>query len=130
MSDDPRKPTDAELALLAILWDRGPSTVRQVHSALDSSAGYTTVLKTFQIMNDKGFVARDTSQRSHVYTPTWSQSQVQGRLVNDLVDKAFGGNTGRLVLRALEASPADPSEIAEIRALLDALEEKPGEEGQ
>jgi len=122
LSDETRKPTDAELALLRILWERGPSTVRDVHSSLETSSGYTTVLKTFQIMHEKGLVARDTSRRSHVYTPTWSEAQVQGRLVSDLLDKAFGGDTGRLVLRAQEESPADPEEIAQIRAMLDAME--------
>ena len=124
MSDPTLKPTDAELALLRILWSRGPSTVREVFDVLTTQrdAGYTTVLKTLQIMHDTGFVHRDTSQRSHVYTPVFSQAQVQGRLVSDMVDKAFGGSAGRLVLRALTDAPADPEELAAIRALLDELE--------
>lgn len=124
MSDTQIKPTDAELALLRILWSRGPSTVREVFAVLteERTTGYTTVLKTFQIMHGKGLVARDTSQRSHIYTPVFSETEVQGRLLDDIVEKAFGGSAGRLVLCALADKPADPDEIAAIRALLDQLE--------
>ena len=119
------RPTDAELAILRVLWSRGPSTVREVMEALSSErhTTYTTVLKTMQIMHDKGQVHRDTSQRSHVYTPVQPAEQVQGSLVGDLVDRAFGGSTSDLVLRALTERPATKEELDEIRALLDALEE-------
>jgi predicted transcriptional regulator len=120
------RPTDAELAILRVLWERGPSTVRDVHAALEEAQArdlaYTTVLKLLQVMHEKGLVSRDESQRSHVYTPTSSEGAIQGRLLSDLVDKAFRGSAGRLVLRALEERPADADEIAEIRALLDRLE--------
>ncbi len=121
---DTLKPTDAELALLRILWSRGPSTVREVYAVLtkERTTGYTTVLKTFQIMSQKGLVARDTSQRSHIYTPVFSETEVQDRFVDDIVAKAFGGSASRLVMRALSDKPADPKEIAEIRAFLDSLE--------
>lgn len=124
---DPR-PTEAELALLQILWERGPSTVREVHARLEeqraTEVAYTTVLKLLQVMHDKGLVQRDTSERSHVYTPTWAEEAVTGRLVAHLVDKAFGGSASRLVQRALAERPADPRELDEIRALLDRLEEE------
>jgi BlaI family penicillinase repressor len=120
------RPTDAELAILRQLWELGPTTVRAVHSALEVRQGrelaYTTVLKLLQVMHDKGLVVRDVSQRSHIYTPTWSEDAIQTRLLDDLVDKAFGGSAGQLVLRALSDRPADPDEIAEIRSLLDRLE--------
>jgi BlaI family transcriptional regulator, penicillinase repressor len=120
------RPTDAELTILRALWELGPTTVRVVHGALEARQGrelaYTTVLKLLQVMHDKGLVVRDASQRSHVYTPTWSEDAIQTRLLDDLVDKAFGGSAGQLVLRALADRPADPDEIAEIRSLLDRLE--------
>ncbi|MCA9491894.1 MAG: BlaI/MecI/CopY family transcriptional regulator [Myxococcales bacterium] len=122
------KPTDAELQLLRILWSIGPNTVREVHRHLEALRGtdvaYTTVLKLLQVMHDKGLVARDTSERSHVYAPTFAEDQVTGALVDDLVRKAFDGSASRLVMRALSDRPADPDEIAEIRALLDRLEER------
>ena len=120
-----RKPTDAELALLRILWSRGPSTVREVHAALEAEReaeiAYTTVLKVLQVMHDKGLVVRDTSERSHVYTPAHAEEQVTGALVSDLLAKAFGGSASRLVLRALSDRPTDKAELDEIRALLDRL---------
>ncbi len=119
-----RRPTDAELAILQVLWQGGAATVRQVHEALGGRGAYTTVLKTMQIMAEKGLVLRDTSQRSHVYAPVHSQMKTQGSLVRDLVSRAFGGSTGRLVLRALDEQSADPEELAAIRARLDRLEER------
>ncbi|MEQ1501442.1 MAG: BlaI/MecI/CopY family transcriptional regulator [Myxococcota bacterium] len=125
------RPTDAELAILRVLWELGPSTVRGVHSALEQrqarDLAYTTVLKLLQVMHEKGLVVRDESERSHVYTPTWSEHTIQNRLLGDLVDKAFGGSAGQLVLKALSERPTDPTELAEIRALLDRLEGSAGE---
>lgn len=118
-----RRPTDAELAILQVLWEGGPATVRQVHDAMGGKGAYTTVLKTLQIMADKGLVLRDTSQRSHVYAPVHPREETQGSLVRDLVSRAFGGSTAGLVRRALSEKPTDPEEIAAIRALLDAWEE-------
>lgn len=126
MPEPELKPTDAELTLLRVLWERGPSTVRAVCDVVNQTrtTGYTTVLKTLQIMHDKGWVHRDTSQRSHIYTPVYSEADVQGRLVSDMLVKAFGGSAGQLALRALSEAPADADEIAAIRALLDDLEAK------
>jgi BlaI family penicillinase repressor len=121
-------PTPAELAILRVLWRRGKSTVRDVQSDLnagraeDSAAGYTTVLKLMQIMTDKGLVRRDESQRTHVYQASASEEHTQGRLVRDLLDRAFGGSAQKLVLQALSAKRASPEEIAQIRSLLDEME--------
>jgi BlaI family transcriptional regulator, penicillinase repressor len=118
------RPTDAELAILRVLWSRGPSTVRQVHEAIsrDRETGYTTVLKLMQIMTEKGLVERDESERTHVYQARFTQEQTQERLVSDLLEKAFGGSASQLVMRALAAKPASADELAQIRRLLDELE--------
>ena len=125
MADKPTpRPTDAELAILRVLWTRGPSTVRDVHQALMKSqgSGYTTVLKLLQIMTDKGIVTRDESERAHVYSPRLSQRRTQRQLLGDLVDRAFGGSSAKLVLHALSERPASSEELRDIRALLDTLE--------
>lgn len=119
------KPTDAELAILRVLWRLGPSTVREVHESLSASnrSGYTTVLKQLQIMTDKGLVVRDEAQRAHVYVPRLSEQRTQRQLLGDLVERAFGGSPAKLVLQALSSSRATAQERRAIRALLDELEE-------
>ena len=114
-----RKPTDAELAILRVLWARGPSTVREVAATLGRDGAYTTILKLLQIMADKRLVRRDESERTHVYAAAFSEHQTQRQLVSDLLDRAFGGSASKLVLHALEARKATPEELAEIRRLLD-----------
>jgi predicted transcriptional regulator len=114
-----RKPTDAELAILRVLWAHGPSTVRQVAEALGPDTGYTTALKLLQIMTEKGLVTRNESARTHVYQAAISEDLTQRQLVTDLLNRAFGGSAAKLVLQALSASPASPEEMAEIRKLLD-----------
>jgi len=114
-----RKPTDAELAILRVLWERGPSTVRQVAAVMDREAGYTTVLKLLQIMAEKGLVRRDESERTHVYTAAYSQDITERQLVTDLMNKVFGGSAAKLVLQALASTKASPEELAEIRKLID-----------
>jgi predicted transcriptional regulator len=123
-SDAPR-PTDAELAILRVMWERGPSTVRQVHEILsrDRPTAYTTALKLLQIMTEKGLVQRDDSDRSHVYHPRLTQEQTQRQLVRDLLDRAFGGSSSKLVMQALNARRATPEELGEIRKLIDASRE-------
>ena len=123
MAELPR-PTDAELAILRVLWRRGPSTVKDVHEELTRSAptGYTTTLKQLQIMAEKGLVDRDESQRAHLYTARLAAEQTQTQLVRDLLDRAFEGSATRLVMRALSSRSATPEELAEIRELLDRLE--------
>src|SRR5262245_34359130 len=98
-----RKPTDAELSILRVLWMRGPSTVRQVTEALGRDTGYTTILKLLQIMTDKGLVARDESSRTHVYEPAFTQDETERQLVNDLLERVFDGSASKLVLQALAA---------------------------
>lgn len=120
-----QRPTDAELEILKVLWERGPSTVRDVHEMLEARAtGYTTVLKLMQIMARKGLVVRDEDQRAHIYRAAEARDQTQRRLVNDLVDRAFDGSPGELVLHALGARRASAADLAEIRRLLDTYEEK------
>src|SRR5262252_8687816 len=116
----PLKPTEAELAILRVLWQRGSSTVRQVQRALEETkkTGYTTVLKFMQIMFDKGLLTRDESPYAHVYQPAIPREQVERTLVADLLDRAFEGSTSRLLLQALAAKRATPEERAEIRKIL------------
>jgi predicted transcriptional regulator len=114
-----RKPTDAELAILRVLWSHGPSTVRQVAEALGKDTGYTTALKLLQIMTEKRLVVRDETLRTHVYAPASTEHQTQRQLVSDLADRAFGGSAAKLVLQALAGTKASPEELAEIRKLLD-----------
>jgi BlaI family transcriptional regulator, penicillinase repressor len=120
------RPTDAELAILRVLWERGPSTVRQVHDALAETreTGYTTTLKLMQIMADKGLVKRNETSRTHVYSAIAGEEQTQRQLVKDLVDRAFGGSAATLVLRALSAEGTSESELREIRKLIDDYREK------
>lgn len=117
------RPTNAELAILSVLWKRGPSTVRDVHDALrqqrDEAVGYTTVLKLLQIMTDKKLVKRDTRARTHVYAAALSEATTRGHLLSDLVDRAFGGSSLALVLQALSTTRATPAELEQIRRLLD-----------
>ena len=119
-----RRPTNGELEILRVLWDRGPSTVREVFRdvARDRDTGYTTILKLMQIMTDKGLVRRDESVRPQVYHPSRSQRHTQRQLLGDLLDRAFSGSPGNLVLQALSAKKTTPEERRQIRELLDQLE--------
>ena len=113
------KPTDAELAILRVLWQNGPSTVKTVHQLLEArKTGYTTVLKLMQIMVEKGLVTRDESSFAHVYQARIPQAQAERSLVADLMDRAFDGSMTRLLMRALAAKKATPAELAEIRKIL------------
>lgn len=119
------RPTDAELAILRVLWERGPSTVREVHDEVSRThgSGYTTILKLLQIMTDKGLVVRDETERAHVYTTTLSQQRTQRQLLGDLIDRAFGGSPASLVMQALSASRASAEELTQIRSLLDSMDQ-------
>ena len=119
-----RRPTDAELAILQVLWERGPSTVRQVHDALQGprEIGSTTVLKLMQIMTEKGLVRRDETVRPQIYRTARSRQQTQRQLLSDLVERAFRGSPGKLVLQALSSRRTTPDERRRIRELLDRLE--------
>jgi len=118
------RPTDAELELLTILWDRGPSTVRDIHEAVSKRrrTQYTTVLKFMQIMAEKGLVRRDEQQRAHIYEAAQAREATQRQLAGDLLQRAFGGSAKSLVMGALSARKASRQELAEIRKLLDEYE--------
>ena len=118
------RPTDGELAILRVLWRRGPSTVRKVMEELNrvQETGYTTVLKLMQIMMEKGLLVREESARTHVYEPAVTEERTQRQLIGDLLERAFSGSSKNLVMRALSAKKASREELAEIRRLLDEME--------
>jgi predicted transcriptional regulator len=120
------RPTDFELAILRVLWQHGPGSVREVlaryNKEREGEAGYTTILKMLQIMTDKGLVERDDSQRPQVYSARLSEEQTQRQLITDLLDRAFGGSARKLVLQALASKEASERELAQIEKLLDRLE--------
>lgn len=118
------KPTDGELAILRVIWQRGPSTVREVNEVMGPKVGYTTILKLLQIMTDKGLVKRDVSQRTHIYVAAQKQATTQRVLVTDLLNRAFGGSAQKLILHALESQPTSKAELNEIRKLIDGKEKK------
>src|SRR5687768_12971242 len=103
MARAPKKPTEAELGILQVLWSRGPSTVRDVAAALGRDDAYTTVLKLLQIMAEKGLVTRDEAARTHVYAASFSQEDTQRQIVADLLDRVFEGSAAKLVLQALSS---------------------------
>ena len=109
-----------------MLWDTGPSTVRQIHQVLskDRPLAYTTTLKLLQIMTDKGLTTREAMGIQHVYRPAFGEGRTQRRLLKDLIDRAFGGSTSKLVIQALATKKASPEELQEIRRLLDRVKEK------
>lgn len=121
-----RKPTDAEFKILSVIWDRQSTTVREVFNQLSENEeiGYTTVLKLMQIMTDKGLLKRDTSVKPQVYKAAVPQKKTQGMLLNDLLDRAFSGAPGPLVLQALSIKKSSPGELRQIREMLDKLEGK------
>jgi len=120
------KPTTAELEILDLLWERGEATVREIHEILGARKPtiYTTVLKTMQIMHEKGLVERDASNKAHVYRAKQTQDETQTSLVSDLLEKAFRGSALSLVQHVLEAKPASAEELAEIRKMITEAEEK------
>jgi len=117
-------PTERELEILRVLWDAGPSTVRQVNNILGRRrpTGYTTALKLMQIMFEKGLLDRDESERTHVYRATVARANTERRLVSQLLDAAFAGSAEALVMRALSARKVSAEELAKIRRLLDHIE--------
>ena len=116
-------PTDKELAILAILWHNGPSTVRQVNEVMNKQqrTGYTTTLKLMQIMTEKGLVVRDDSKFQHIYKPAVSEEKTQKQVVGDLLEKVFSGSAEKLVMRALSAKKVSGKELAKIRKMLDKM---------
>lgn len=122
------KPTEAELEILQVLWERGAGTVRDVHEVLHKrgGTGYTTALKQLQIMHDKGLVERDKSQRAHVYRAVVSKERTQKKFLSDILQRVFDGSPSRLVLQALGDHKASREEVQEIRALLNRLDKEAG----
>lgn len=120
------RPTDSELAILNVLWQRGPSMVRQVQDALIAKKriGYTTVLKLLQIMHEKGLVTRDESRRPHVYQPRLPAEKTRRQLVGDFMEKVFDGSPGKLIMQALDAKRVSAEDLKRIRTLLDEYERK------
>lgn len=116
-----QSPTPVELAILQVLWERGPSTVREIHNALkpQRDTGYSTTLKMVQVMTDKGLVSRDDSRRPQVYRPSRRREQTQLQLLDELIQRAFGGSASKLVLRAASARRISPGELAEIKRLIE-----------
>jgi BlaI family transcriptional regulator, penicillinase repressor len=119
------KPTESELNILNLLWSDGPCTVRDVHNKISKiqHTGYTTVLKTMQIMFEKGLVTRNEEAKAHIYSAACEQIDTQSHLLNDLVSRAFDGSKSQLIMRAL-GNKTSAKEIAELRAMLDSLESK------
>ena len=122
----PPLPTAAEIAILAVLWRKGASTVREVHEALGKDSGYTTTLKLMQLMFEKGLVLRNERYRSHLYEARAPKEQTQRLIAGDLMRRAFDGSAKSLVLGALAAQPASGKDLAEIRSLLDEFEKRRG----
>ena len=122
----PPLPTDAELDILAALWRRGPSTVREVHLALDKSSGYTTTLKQMQVMTEKGLLLRNERFRSHVYEACAPKENTRQQIAGDVLRRAFEGSAKDLLVGALQAQPASDAELAEIRRTLKEFEKSRG----
>ena len=119
------KPTEGELEILQVLWQKGLCTVREVHEALNKKdAGYTTTLKLMQIMHEKQLVDRDASSKSHVYRAIISQEKTQQQMVNKMIDNVFNGSAARLVMQALGNKNASKEEIDLIKEYLKNLENK------
>ncbi|KLT65818.1 MULTISPECIES: BlaI/MecI/CopY family transcriptional regulator [Pedobacter] len=116
------KPTEGEMEILQVLWQRDRATVREVHEALNKKdAGYTTTLKLMQIMHEKGMVERDTNQKTHIYKAIVNQDKTEKQLVNKMIDNVFNGSAARLVMQALGNHSASADEIDEIKKYLDSL---------
>ncbi len=115
------RPTEAELELLQIIWQKQPATVREIYEAVNEEklSGYTTVLKLLQIMTTKGLVVRDEANRAHVYRAAFTQDAMQSRLLKDLSNRLFAGSAAQLALHALSMEQASDDELAGIRALLE-----------
>jgi BlaI family penicillinase repressor len=122
----PLKPTESELEILQILWEKGNCTVREVHEILEKNkdAGYTTTLKLMQIMSEKGLVVRDTSSKTHIYKAVVNQQKTEQHLVSKMIDNVFNGSAARLVMQALGNHSASPDEIDSIKKYLDNLSNK------
>jgi len=125
MTNNNIKPTEGEMEILQVLWQKGLCTVREVHEALDKKdSGYTTTLKLMQIMHEKGMVERDTNQKTHIYKAIVNQDKTEKQLVNKMIDNVFNGSAARLVMQALGNHSASADEIEEIKKYLEKLEKE------
>jgi BlaI family transcriptional regulator, penicillinase repressor len=124
MASKPPRPTEAELAILRVLWEGGPQSVRDIQGTLNEArpTGYTTVLKLIQIMMEKELVDRDETRRPQIYRARYSRQQTQRQLLRDLLQRAFGGSVKELVLEALATRKSTPEELEAIEKLLDRIE--------
>ena len=122
------RPTETELEILRVLWQQGPNTVRDVHNILnrerETEVGYSTTLKMFQVMTQKGLIERDETVRPQIYSTRVPQEQTQKQLVKDLLNRAFGGSVRQMVMHALSEKEASDEELEQLEQLLDKLEEK------
>ncbi len=120
------KPTESELEILRVLWDKGHATVREVHEILSAhkDAGYTTTLKLMQIMFEKGIVKRDDSNKTHIYKANVSKESTQHQFVGKMINSLFGGSSTQLVMQALGNNTASKEELNEIQKLLDNLKKQ------
>ena len=123
---NPSNPTDAQLEVLNILWDRGPLTVRQVHEELSKAkpSQYTTTLKIMQVMADRGLVARDESERSHVYRAQIAREDAERQLASDLMNRVFAGSARRLLVSALASKRASSKEVDELRDFIEQYRQR------
>ena len=120
------KPTESELEILSILWEKENATVREVHDVVQKSkdVGYTTTLKLMQIMNEKGLVTRNESAKTHIYTPTLVREKAQEQFVGKLIQTLFSGSTSKLVLQALGNHKPTDQDLVEIKSLIEKLQSK------
>jgi predicted transcriptional regulator len=128
------RPTNSELEILRVLWDRGPATVRDVHEVISAArpglTGYTTILKLMQIMTEKGLLERDEAERAHVYKPRVAREKTQRAIVGHMLDRVFSGSAADLMMQALAAKPTSPAEINEMREMLARYEKEQKQGGK
>ena len=128
------RPTNSELEILRVLWDRGPATVRDVHEVISAArpglTGYTTILKLMQIMTEKGLLERDEAERAHVYKPRVAREKTQRAIVGHMLDRVFSGSAADLMMQALAANPTSPAEINEMREMLARYEKEQKQGGK
>ena len=128
------RPTNSELEILRVLWDRGPATVRDVHEVISAArpglTGYTTILKLMQIMTEKGLLERDEAERAHVYKPRVAREKTQRAIVGHMLDRVFSGFAADLMMQALAAKPTSPAEINEMREMLARYEKEQKQGGK
>ncbi len=124
------QPTSSELAILQILWQRGPSTVREVHDLLaqEKDVRYTTTLKTMQVMHSRGFIQREVQGQNHIYQAAIAQEATQTALLDTFLQRAFGGSAWRLVMKALGNYEASPEELAQLKKVIAEKENKKSED--